>query len=326
MKREQWKSDGFFTAMARICLALGYNDVRLGTCYSDILPNQVDIRTHFSRNIFGNIPIISAPMDTVTEAEMAIEQTHSEQANLQEADPSLRKAQTQALRSLQQAGQTGMTSATQAALNKASRDSARDVQAKQQQIQQQLQAQGIANSGQAMLQQQLGAQQAANQMAEEQDRVAAMASQQALQSMQQAGQLGGNIRGQDYDIASSRAKAADELNRFNVSSRRDVQARNVGQRNLAQQANLQNKQNIMDKNISMANQEKQRQVDEQGKFWDRKFSQASGQAQADRSYAQYKEQEGAREAQAASAPFTAVASGVGTYYGLGKTKKEDEDK
>lgn len=72
MKKKAWKSDGFFTAMDRICLALGYNDVRLGTRYSNILPNQVDLRTQFSRNIFGNIPIISSPMDTVTEAEMAI--------------------------------------------------------------------------------------------------------------------------------------------------------------------------------------------------------------------------------------------------------------
>jgi len=40
--------------------------------YSDILPNQVNVSTQFSRNIKLNIPIVSAAMDTVTEAKMAI--------------------------------------------------------------------------------------------------------------------------------------------------------------------------------------------------------------------------------------------------------------
>ena len=40
--------------------------------YSDILPHQVNVTTHFSRNIKLNIPIVSAAMDTVTEAKMAI--------------------------------------------------------------------------------------------------------------------------------------------------------------------------------------------------------------------------------------------------------------
>ena len=51
---------------------LTYDDVLLVPDYSDILPHQVNISSHFSRNIKLNIPIVSAAMDTVTEAKMAI--------------------------------------------------------------------------------------------------------------------------------------------------------------------------------------------------------------------------------------------------------------
>lgn len=40
--------------------------------YSEVLPREVDLHTRFSRNITLNIPIVSAAMDTVTEATMAI--------------------------------------------------------------------------------------------------------------------------------------------------------------------------------------------------------------------------------------------------------------
>ena len=51
---------------------LTYDDVLLVPDYSDILPHQVNLSTRFSRNIELNIPIVSAAMDTVTEAKMAI--------------------------------------------------------------------------------------------------------------------------------------------------------------------------------------------------------------------------------------------------------------
>ena len=51
---------------------LTYDDVLLIPSYSEFLPNQVDLKTKFSRNINLNIPIVSAAMDTVTESKMAI--------------------------------------------------------------------------------------------------------------------------------------------------------------------------------------------------------------------------------------------------------------
>jgi len=71
-RRKARKCDKFFAKVERSGTALGYNDVRLRTGYSEILPKDVDLRTKISRHIYMNIPIVSSPMDTVTEAAMAI--------------------------------------------------------------------------------------------------------------------------------------------------------------------------------------------------------------------------------------------------------------
>lgn len=51
---------------------LTYDDVLLVPAYSEVLPRETDVTSWFSRNIKINIPIVSAAMDTVTEAAMAI--------------------------------------------------------------------------------------------------------------------------------------------------------------------------------------------------------------------------------------------------------------
>ena len=52
--------------------AFTFDDVLLKPGLSDVLPSEVDIRTHVTRAIPLNIPIIASAMDTVTEARMAI--------------------------------------------------------------------------------------------------------------------------------------------------------------------------------------------------------------------------------------------------------------
>ena len=51
---------------------LTFDDVLLVPAYSEVLPREVSVKSRFSRNITLNIPIVSAAMDTVTEAPMAI--------------------------------------------------------------------------------------------------------------------------------------------------------------------------------------------------------------------------------------------------------------
>lgn len=51
---------------------LTYDDVLLVPAYSEVLPRDVDLSSHFSRNIPVKVPIVTAAMDTVTESGMAI--------------------------------------------------------------------------------------------------------------------------------------------------------------------------------------------------------------------------------------------------------------
>jgi IMP dehydrogenase len=52
--------------------ALTYDDVYLVPAHSVILPRDVDTSTRLTRDLRLNIPIVSAAMDTVTEARLAI--------------------------------------------------------------------------------------------------------------------------------------------------------------------------------------------------------------------------------------------------------------
>ena len=52
--------------------ALTFDDVLLVPAYSAVLPRDVQLSTQLSRNISLNIPLVSAPMDTVTDARLAI--------------------------------------------------------------------------------------------------------------------------------------------------------------------------------------------------------------------------------------------------------------
>ena len=52
--------------------ALTFDDVLLQPAYSEVLPRDVDLTTKLTRDIALNIPLVSAAMDTVTEARLAI--------------------------------------------------------------------------------------------------------------------------------------------------------------------------------------------------------------------------------------------------------------
>ncbi len=56
----------------QVPLAFTFDDILLLPGYSEVLPTEVEVKTRFTRGISISIPIVSAAMDTVTEADMAI--------------------------------------------------------------------------------------------------------------------------------------------------------------------------------------------------------------------------------------------------------------
>jgi len=188
------------------------------------------------------------------EMEQAVAQAPSAFEKIQ-VDPSLKQAQMRALKEMEQIGyQGGLRLQDKAALQEVQNKAAQQERSNREALMQRFAAQGQGGSG-FELQAQMAAQQGgADRQAMGGLSVAAEAQRRALDAIMKAGQLGGDIRGQEYGMERDRASAADAIARFNTENLRSLQSRNVGARNEAQRYNLANKQDIANKNVGLSNQ------------------------------------------------------------------------
>ena len=156
-------------------------------------------------------------------------------------DPATRDAQMRALSSLMETGLSGGMDATSRArvagfqnANAAAESASRAA------LMQQAQSRGVAGSGleyAAQLQNQQGAAQRNSQAGMD---AAADAQQRALQALAQGGVLAGNVRGQDYQQQSDRARAQDIINAHNAANRQGVYSRNADRTQSAAGQTIQN--------------------------------------------------------------------------------------
>jgi len=256
------------------------------------------------------------------------QQGESEMSNIS-MDPRLRTAQMGALESLQDVAQSGgMTQADQANLARIQSQTGEAARGRRGAIQQQMQQRGMGGSGMELLAQLQGNQAATNQSAQMGLDVAGMAQDRALQAMQMGGNMGGNIRSQDWGEQSQQAQAQDAINRFNTSNTQQsnqfnaqnqmtADQYNANQRADTNRFNVQGQQGISNQNVDSGNQQQQYNQNLEQQRYDNSV------AQTDRNAGVYSENAANLSKQAAD-ETKAKANMVGNVVKVGATAMSDE--
>jgi hypothetical protein len=138
-------------------------------------------------------------------------------------DPALRDAQLQALGYLQNLGnQQGMDMGAKVAHQEAMAATAQQERSNRGAIMEDAAQRGMRGSGNELLSQLVGSQGSAQRNAMAGQRAAADARMRALQAMVGAGQLGGQVRGQDWQQNAEKARARDTIGAFNAANSRSA--------------------------------------------------------------------------------------------------------
>lgn len=240
------------------------------------------------------------------EMAQAIQQQGTGLANIQ-TDPKLAQAQMQALATMQKMGQTGLTPQDMAALNASRRAVAGDVQAQQGQILQNMAARGMGGGGSELAARLQASQSAADRGAQQSDQIMAQAQNRMLNAVSQAGQLGTQIRGQQYGELANAAQAQDAINRFNSQNAMATQMANIQAANQAQAANLAAKQQIANANVAQNNAQQQYNKQLLQQRFGNQMSLASGRAGIAQNAAGFYNQMGNQQAQG----MANIGSGIG---------------
>lgn len=169
-------------------------------------------------------------------------------------DPRLQAAQMSALSGLQQRGEQGLTPEDQATLRKVLQGAQATGEAQRQAAMSEQAQRGLASSGQGLLASLMAGQNAANQQANQAVDIAGQSNALKMAALAQAGQLGGQIRGQEFDEQAKKAAAQDAINAMNTKTRMDVQAQNLAQRQRIAEtaAGLRNQQQQYNKQLNQA--------------------------------------------------------------------------
>lgn len=233
-----------------------------------------------------------------------------------------KEAQNKALQSLQQIGEEGgLRLQDKAALQDAMMQANIKGRADREGIIADMARKGQSGSG-FELASQLSAQQGdADRLANTSLKTAAGAQERALQAIMGAGDLSSKYRSQEFGEEAEKAKAQDAINRFNTSNLQDIQQRNIGSQNRAQEMNLANRQDILNRNVNVGNQEQQynksllqQQFENQAKLAAGKTGQYNQEAQSE-----------LQKGQAMGNAFSNIGGGIGSALGAGAMNKYWDD-
>lgn len=191
------------------------------------------------------------------ELEQAVHQGASQFEQIK-TDPRMKQAQLKALSGLENIGESGgLTLNDQSNIQKGISDVNSQARGRNEALMNQYAQRGLGGSGLELQAQMMNNQNATNQNSQQQTDVLGSARDRALQAIIQGGQMGGQIRSQDYGEQKDLASARDAINRYNSQNMQDVNTRNVNRGNEAQKYNLDLQQQISNANTEMANKQQQ---------------------------------------------------------------------
>lgn len=245
------------------------------------------------------------------EEEKAIKQDPSELKKIQ-VDERYKQAQMRSLRNLEDVGQTALNQGDRAALQETQLETDRAARARREGILQSLASRGMSGGGSELAAQLQAQQEEANRGASNSRDLTQQALARQLQAMQSAGNLGGQLREQEFGQQAKVAEAQDLINRFNTQFLQGAQERNVNRANLAQAQNLGMQQDIANRNVDVGNRQQMYNVAElpQQRFQNM-FGIANAQSNALGNSASQRQQQAQNTQQA----FSQIGSGVGSGMG-----------
>lgn len=191
-------------------------------------------------------------------------------------DPMFDNAQMEALDSLAELSEGGMTDMDRAALAKIASEEQVASRGAREAIMSNAQARGVAGSGLEMLDQLTNAQDSATRQSARDTDVAGMTQQRALDAIQARGALAGNMSDRDFGRKLNIADRTDAIDRFNTSNRNEIGLVNTGARNAAQAANLGEKQRISDTNVGIRNDQQRANKSLAQQDYENRLRKASG--------------------------------------------------
>lgn len=215
-------------------------------------------------------------------------QTFFLEASAQEqvkTDPRLREAQMKALSQLEGVADGGLTVGDRGDLQRIQGEAAAAEKGQRDAILQNAQSRGVAGSGMELASQLMAQQGAAGRASQQGFDVAKQAQARALEAMLQSGQLGGDIRSQDFGEQSKLAEARDAISKFNTQNRQAVGMANTEARNAAQLRNVNMAQDVANRNQDTQNQQALYNAGNVKDQFGQKIQKAGGQAGVDQARA-----------------------------------------
>lgn len=235
-------------------------------------------------------------------------------------DPSLKKAQMDALTGLQDISEGGgLTASDKAKLAHIASDEMTQQRGQREAILNNAQARGLGGSGLELMAQLQNQQDSATRQSQKDLDVAGMAQDRALQALMQGGQLAGQIGSQDFSQQAQIAGANDAIAKFNAQNQQNVNLTNTAAHNTAQAQNLAAKQDIANQNANLRNQQQlyNKQLLQQN--YDNQLKRAAGQQGVASTNAQLSGQNSQNAANAAN-------NTIGTVIGAGANLIKSDEK